>query len=139
MVLKRKSEENIEAAGYLINGDKQFCASSVHCSYYSCLQFIKHILNYNCGINYGTQDEAGKRYQNGGSHNYLFHELANQLRLKGISAEIIKNTDENLKTLKRNRKNADYTMKNIGECCAQKSYNLSIFISRQLKEQYKIK
>lgn len=138
MVLKRKSEENIEAAGYLINGDKQFCASSVHCSYYSCLQFIKHILNNNCGIKYSSQDKEGKKYHNGGSHNYLFHELRIQSESKGISAQIIKKTDEDLKTLKLNRKKADYTTTEIDDC-APKSYSLSKSIYSQLKEQYQIK
>lgn len=60
----KKSKENLDAAQKLI--DTGFYTSSVHCSYYSIFQIIKHILNHKFALDYNTQDEleAYKSHKN---------------------------------------------------------------------------
>lgn len=51
-----RSSENINAAQKLI--DIGHYTSSIHCSYYSVLQMMKHILHHKCSISYSSQNDG---------------------------------------------------------------------------------
>lgn len=104
--LLTKSQENIESASLLINHNK--FAASVHCSYYSCLQNIKHILFVKLNF---TLEEIEIETKGESSHIYLLNKIAGQLYLKdNIKSAEFRQEFERIKVL---RKKADYQNKLI--------------------------
>ena len=76
--LKKKSDSNMMSAQYLI--DRGNFAPSIHCSYYSCVQLMLHILRseYN-----KTEDDVVSESQQGsqdegGFHNWLINFINRQ-------------------------------------------------------------
>ena len=65
--LKNKSEQNLISAQYLMS--KACFASSVHCSYYSCVQLMLHILRSDLNKTEAEIDIEGQ--QEGSFHNWL--------------------------------------------------------------------
>ena len=83
---RAKSESNLKATNILDN--EPFFASSVHCSYYSCIQFMYHILHSHflkSDEEIDDESYAGSKVA-GGLHNWL---------LNTIFAEINNRTDAN--------------------------------------------
>ncbi len=104
--LKTKSEENIEAAKLLI--ENELWTSSIHCSYYSCFQIVKHIICHKLNISYKKQDEIAKDKKIG-SHNYLLSSIKKKLKsLHNISVEEQRHIANSLSELKTLRIRADY-------------------------------
>jgi len=131
-ILLNKSKESIEASEFLKN--ENLFASSVHCSYYSCIQLMRHIL-----FNIQNEDENtfdnGQNINQAGSHNYLLSILTNDLKNHEIDIRTFRNQFRNIKDL---RKNADYKQLVILEIDCNNAYNLALKINRTLKNIYSI-
>jgi hypothetical protein len=79
--LKDKSDQNIASAQYLIV--KSHYASSVHCSYYSCVQLMLHILGSHfkkTEIDIDNESQLGSKDE-GGFHNWLINYIQRQFFL----------------------------------------------------------
>lgn len=74
--LRQKSDFNIDAASALIK--QNLFAPSVHCSYYSCFQLLKHTIKDFSGIDYEAQSaEIYKQKQK--SHQYVINYITDEL------------------------------------------------------------
>jgi len=93
-----KSQENLTAAQELIN--KRRFTSSVHCSYYSVLQFMKYILHHKCSFDYSSQNDC----VGGDSHDVILTGIIKA----GKGDTFIRNLRTNFYHIKRERKRADY-------------------------------
>ena len=109
-VLRSKSEENTKLANLAIQ--ETYYASSIHCSYYACLQLMKHIQR----SDFGMTDEDVKRVKDdikADSHIFLIGFFKLKLSCKqGLSKrEQMKISDDFSKLmekLKKKRVKADY-------------------------------
>lgn len=105
-ILLDKSQSNIEAAQLL--HDEGFYAPSVHCSYYSCIQLMRHVI-----FNKFNEDEmefdGRPEVQAHGSHNFLISYLRDKIDnpVNGRSFS------DNIRRLKNHRINADYKQMNV--------------------------
>jgi len=114
-----KSEKNIEAAYLLINND--FYASSVHYSYYSCFQLIKHIVLNNMKINLDMKNEKS-------SHDIVYKHIQPKI----IKDLIYKQLNEKYTLLKKMRKEADYEEIEIDANDAILAFDCAEFINEYL-------
>ena len=125
--LKSKSEINISAAEVLLDKHTYY-ASSVHCSYYGCFQFIRSKLNQ-IGITYEKidQDIASSRQSEATTlHSHLYP-------IKLILDEIEKKSDKFYRSTLRNkifdlkeyREISDYRNVDVGYDESNKAFNLS--------------
>lgn len=119
MNLKQKSEDNLKAA--LILHDSRLCNSSVHCSYYSCLQMMKHYLCNVSNISYDEQADCCGLDM--GTHKFIYNYFLKILFKKKIVHTDFVTFNTNFTTLKLKREKADYTNKMIGSRESEKSYN----------------
>jgi hypothetical protein len=117
MYLKKKSQENIEAARILAGSDLKLFASSVHCSYYSVFQLIKHTLYCKYQFNYNKQSNK----QENDSHNFIIEKFSQHLRYDNIPDTIIEEKKRKIKKLKKNRVKADYVNIDISDNIAKKA------------------
>jgi hypothetical protein len=103
--LLEKSTKNIEAAAKLI--EAKLDASSVHCSYYSCVQHMLHIK----GEYYNEDSERlleRCKFEQKGSHFVLINEIKDAIRNVSKNASEYQTFSHNIESLKRNRIDADY-------------------------------
>lgn len=115
MPLQRKSDLNKTVAQQLIK-EKKFCPS-VHCSYYSLLQFTKYILDSKFRFSYEEQDSETKQNN---SHDIILNKI-----LENIVDIPKKNTFRtNFTKLKRYRVISDYSTKSINEDKAKEAHRL---------------
>ena len=105
-ILLNKSKASLEASTLL--HDEELYASSVHCSYYSTVQLMRHVLFNIFGEDENEFDNR-KEVKSAGSHNYLINFFRNKIT-KPISGRDFAN---GLRDLKELRKNADYKQKVI--------------------------
>ncbi len=105
-ILLDKSLSNIEAAEFL--HQEEFYAPSVHCSYYSCIQLMRHLIFNKYGIE-ETEFDVRPEVQANGSHNFLISYLRDKIDnpINGRSFS------DNLRRLKIYRINADYKQMNV--------------------------
>jgi hypothetical protein len=131
-----KSKENLEAAQILI--DKAYLSSSIHCSYYSCIQFMLHILRSDLKK---SEDEISKESKKGsidshGFHNwiqnYIFLELAN----RGKNARIALDFNNLLGSLKKIRVQSDYGIDEINQYVASKAFEDAMKINKIIEENF---
>lgn len=127
--LKDKSSQNMDAAELLISNRK--CSPSIHCSYYACIQFSKHILNHFCSIDYEKQSIETKGKD---SHSYVINHTGESVRLK--NEKDCSNYFINMEKLRMLRNKSDYTISVIGEREARKAQLASIEILDILKKNY---
>ncbi|MGB1018415.1 MAG: hypothetical protein ACPGVH_05060 [Chitinophagales bacterium] len=132
---KLKSVENIESANSLIAKSK-FC-SSVHCSYYSNVQLMYHILR----TEFKKTDseiaieskEGAKKHK--GSHNWLINYFVRQIGLKEFMA--ITDFNNFINELKNARIKADYKNELINKPVAKKCIEISIEVTDMLTKYFK--
>ena len=105
-ILLDKSQSNIEAAELL--HDEEFYAPSVHCSYYSCIQLMRHVIFNKFGED-EMEFDGRPEVQSNGSHNFLISYLRDKIDnpVNGRSFS------ENIRRLKNHRINADYKQMNV--------------------------
>ncbi|MEO8589812.1 MAG: hypothetical protein ABI432_10615 [Flavobacteriales bacterium] len=95
--LLRKSQQNDAASGILIaNG---LYATSIHCSYYRCLQYMLHLHPHE--LPRGQPDDRTQ-----GTHNVLIAIIGQKLREKDTTASV--NFNNEIQKLKKLRTQADY-------------------------------
>lgn len=134
--LKQKSEQNIIAAEFLI--EEGLHAPSIHCSYYSSFQLIKHTLAAFFGISYAKQEselnvlKQGKASRGIGSHEYVINKFGGELR--GLSKDEYLSFTRNIKELKAFRKQSDYLNKEVTYKQSERAYRLSEDIVGMLKK-----
>jgi hypothetical protein len=94
--LLKKSRDNHTASGILI--DNGLHSTSVHCSYYRCVQHMLHIIN---------EHFADERQDwSAGSHNYLIKRVGSALKERDDRKATSFNND--IQRLKKLRVKADY-------------------------------
>lgn len=101
---KNKSDFNKLAADELIK--MGYHSPSVHCSYYSCIQYVLHILVTRGGIE--EKNLRSKTSQEkGGSHNFYINTISEHIKKNHrTEAKELKNTLGKLKII---RERSDYT------------------------------
>lgn len=105
--MKNKSQQSLEAAQKLINLREPLgYTSSIHCSYYAVLQYMKYMLAHtqNAPLSYVQQDNS-----NQSSHEYILNEIINRFDSYNES----RNFAHLFRFLKRSRIDADYTTKDF--------------------------
>lgn len=111
-----KSNFNIDSAKYLI--ENNCYASSVHCSYYACFQYMKHKLKICQNTTYSEIELACKNHISG-THVYIIDGILNYLKNK-IGLSEYTTLKRRIKDLKQFRIDSDY-------------YNLQILIDEASK------
>ena len=129
-ILKDKANENLEASEYLIN--EEMFSPSIHCSYYSCLQLMRHILFNIYGVIESEYDERPE-VKNKGSHVYSINFFRNELHNKKIS---YREFEKKIRDLKLLRKSADYKETIILSKDSAEALKIAIFITNLLKNTY---
>ena len=139
-VLRSKSEENTKLANLAI--DETYYASSIHCSYYACLQLMKHIQRSDFGM---TEQEIKNesRAIKQDSHIFLINFFKTKLSCKqGLSRreQLIISDDfaTFMAELKQIRVKADYDNIEIKSNEAKKSLKMSNEIILILKTNFTI-
>ncbi len=128
--LKNKSDQNIWAAEKLIK--ENLHAPSVHCSYYSCFQLLKHYLFEFYDFDQETYDIKKNQYTFGGTHEFVIN--YHLLELKKI--EEIRVLKNELKQLKKFRNESDYDDIKIGVERSKKAYKYAENVLKILKKTY---
>ena len=105
--MKSKSDKNLGAAQKLI--DNSFFTPSVHCSYYAAFQYMKYVLAQlkTRPVKY---DEQEKLVEGGNSHEIIITEIKNRVFVKPKEQ---KKFAESIRSLKRNRVEADYKIRDF--------------------------
>lgn len=125
-ILLDKSQSNIEAAEILHNDE--FYAPSVHCSYYSCIQLMRHVIFNKFGEDEIEFDERPE-VKASGSHNFLISYLRDKIDNPVNSRSF----SENIRRLKNHRKRADYMQIKILEVDSEKALSLATNLNSLLK------
>lgn len=135
-MLKLKSEESIKASMMLL---KQHLPNpSVHCSYYSCVQLILHLLRSHFGkteLAIKQEGMAGAKTDNG-YHNWLLNLIFKELvRLNGTDAAKFIGI---IVMLKKQRATADYENRDIDFAIAEKAHDKSLEIHKLILNNFQI-
>lgn len=103
--MKNKALNTLYSAQCLINNQRY--TSSIHCSYYAVLQYMKYMLanTSNNPIDYTAQNN----HIGESSHDYIFDEICN--RISNPSNE--RRFKQFFKNLKKDRVEADYSIRNF--------------------------
>ncbi|MBK6835047.1 MAG: hypothetical protein IPG89_12545 [Bacteroidetes bacterium] len=101
-----KSIINLIAAQLLI--DHKLHSSSVHCSYYSCLQKMHDVLIENVGYS-DTSLYAESSRNKVGSHEYIYGKVYENMVARRANNSEIQAFSRFFGDIKRHRVNADYT------------------------------
>lgn len=107
--MKQKANKSLEAAQNLINTRETFgYNSSIHCSYYATLQYMKYVLanTDKRAIPYSSQDVRGQD-----SHNHILTEIVNRID-DYRNGRLFR---EDVRWLKSERKEADYTQRDFNQ------------------------
>ncbi len=105
-----KSQNSLEAANEL--HQKTFYNSSVHCSYYSVLQFMLHVLYEELGGNKQSDDAEAKSQGGGGTHVFTINQIKKWLKSK-TDRTARESFSNQLYQLKQQRVSADYDEKSF--------------------------
>jgi hypothetical protein len=131
--LKEKSRFNMDAAQYLQK--QSLYAPSVHCSYYGCLQFLKHIVNTKAGISYDAQEDERNRL--GQKTNvYLINKV--KMMISVIDPKESRTFNNEINQLKDLRVDSDYHNVQIDSAKANNAYTKACNILLQLKTTLKV-
>jgi hypothetical protein len=104
--IKTKSDENIAIANQLISMTTPYYATSVHCSYYSCVQLMIHILIEDFGKTESEIDNE-PRAANMAFHNWIIDVFFREITIRRNPREAYQ-FKQKIGELKRARVNADY-------------------------------
>lgn len=127
--LKNKSDINILAAELLHK--QSYYPSVVHCAYYSCIQFMKHIWLTEMNK---TEEDLRQLNQNStdGSHEVLINEIKKNLTMQKLDSSS-RVFYKDILQLKRLRVNADYDDLQIDSTISNNSITLSKSVLKNLK------
>lgn len=108
--MKRKATQSLSAAQKLIGTCETYgYNSSIHCSYYAVLQYMKYILanTDKTPLTYEKQEEGKGR----SSHEFILREIANRI----ITPTNSRDFTQQVRALKKLRVDADYTERDFTE------------------------
>lgn len=131
--LKQKSGFNKDAAEVLFT--QGLFAPSVHCSYYSCFQLLKYIINDFFGVDYDVQ-AIEMRSEKLGSHQYVIKYINTQLK---TLTDLKERRDfiRKIKDLKDYRLNSDYENisidSDIGNRAIKKANEIRTYIEEKFQ------
>jgi len=128
----QKSEDSFKATNKLIK--YSLYNTSVHCSYYSCIQLSLFIICDKLGI---EEEEINNKSQDSGSHNYIINTISIAIREKLSNREGRKFSD-NISRLKKRRIVADYKTILIDMAEANSLRQLAYDINENLKTTFVI-
>ncbi|PJC62847.1 MAG: hypothetical protein CO022_02365 [Flavobacteriales bacterium CG_4_9_14_0_2_um_filter_32_27] len=133
MILKKKSESSIGAAKAL--NEINYYSSSVHCSYYSCLQLIKHILLHKYKK---SEDELRNEQEKSGkpSHEYLINSIL--IKIRDVSPINFRDVSRELPALKMARIDADYKEIEIKKGMSEDAFDKATELLTTLNMAFKI-
>jgi len=121
----KKSDDSFKSTNKLIA--ESLYNTSVHCSYYSCIQMALHIINNKIGMSIADID-AGTNSK--GSHNWVIGIITQSLQ--SSKRREARKFNDSIQELKRQRVIADYKEEQILHLKAQElrqlSYELNIFL-----------
>lgn len=133
-VFLNKSEQNLNAATKLI--ELELNASSIHCSYYSCLQRMLYIKTEKLGEQPETLLKRAKA-EDTGSHNIITNEIKQAISSKNSNYSEQQAFSNTLALLKRNRIEADYQPIEINKSKSSASLELAKKINTILARIFK--
>ncbi len=134
--IKSKSEQNLKMARLSI--EKTCYSTSVHCSYYACVQFMIHILYNHFEMSEEQVDKEQKRISKdleAGFHAWIRHFFVMKL-LPMEGGRIAREFSNYATQLKTMRVLADYKKKEITEQKAMLAQSYSENILKILEEHY---
>ena len=130
-----KHGQSCTAAEQLIQKHSLF-ASSVHCSYYSCIQLTKYIIIHKApGYDRVVFNTA---VQNVGSHVYLTRIMKEILIDAGASIGEAQDFEDTLTGLKRLRVKADYDEYHINKTTSEDAFTRSEKVNTLLKTKFSV-
>ncbi len=132
--LQQKSLFNQDAAELLIKN--HMYASSVHCSYYSCFQFLKFTLKNYTATDYSTI-ELNCKTSPLGTHGYIINGILNEYRKVETNNREYSRIKRFLTDLKEFRITSDYYNVEIKIDEAEKSHSFSHQIKDAIKTKLK--
>jgi hypothetical protein len=131
-VLLDKSENSVSAAEFL--HQDSFYAPSVHCSYYSCIQLMKHlVINYFEDFENDNDFEYQQRESGKGSHEFLINYIYRKLNEIGGNC---RNFNSIIVQLKRKRIQADYKEILVNESESKWAIEKSLEVNNELKTSF---
>lgn len=124
---EQKSADNLLASSLLLNN--KLSNQSVHCSYYSCVQYIFHVLNHQFGMEICEVENESKRPPNKtGTHRWLREFIFDSISSKNKrAADNFYNVMIQLKTA---RNKADYCNEIVR---ADEAHEIKIIAEKLLK------
>ncbi|HEX5152691.1 MAG TPA: hypothetical protein VFW07_14670 [Parafilimonas sp.] len=129
--LKIKSDENIRGAEILNTIENRCFASSIHCSYYSCLQYMAYVIKVKKLISGTLKEEQNLRKK--GSHE-IIRNIFEIYYAKNIDHKNFLEYKEWIGQLEQNRIESDYWEQKIEQPLANKSLDLAKRILSQIKK-----
>ncbi len=136
MYLKAKSQENACAAQCLLE-ERALFAPSVHCSYYSTYQLVRHILNRVYNMPYETQHYTTSSGGQVAGHKFVIDELCRRFDADtDMSPSAILHKKKSFVRLLKCRIKADYENNEISKEEAVMAHELSESLNNFLKAQY---
>jgi hypothetical protein len=131
--LLSKSNINIKSANCL-KEEKNYYSSSVHCSYYACVQTAKHILLFDLSYSLSAIFEGMKNKK--GFHNYYIKEIFNNLKTTSLSDA--RNFNSKIRDLRNIRNESDYEDIEILQIKSDNAYLKAKEILSILKRNYAV-
>ncbi|MVZ67610.1 hypothetical protein GQF61_17325 [Sphingobacterium sp. DK4209] len=130
-----KSQQSIEAADTLLRASH--FGNSIHCSYYSVLQILYHIISEELGM---TEEEInrGMTFDKSSSHKWIINKSIGLMRKLPIPKPQVLKLNSRINELKDNRVLADYGETLIDAHLARLSYNESQEIKDDLITIFKL-
>ena len=126
-VFKDKSSFNIKSADLLLRNS--YFAPSIHCSYYSCIQYMLYILFDKQKIDRG-EFASERRVRKGGTHGYAIYLIELQLLKK--DRQSYKTFQQLITELKFLREQSDYEPIVINQGTGYDAYNKAQTITNLL-------
>lgn len=126
--LKEKANLNLQVAEDLIR--QSIYAPSVHCSYFGCLQFLKHTLGAYRGDSFEKIEKECKDY-GGGTHGWIIDSCLAEYR-KLVDFKSHKDLKREIKDLQVFRISSDYFNVEIGDEEGEKSLKYSQNVIREI-------
>lgn len=131
--LKTKYEENIISADLLITNCR--FAASVHCSYYGCVQLMKHILISDLGK---TESEIDSESEGFSFHTWLINKIKDELSVRSRSRRVFIDFGQTIAKLKKRRIKSDYRNEQIEEDISRRAQTEAQYIIKILITHFHI-
>ena len=132
--IREKSNFNFDAAALLLKNS--LYAPSVHCSYYSCFQLLKYLINTSFKISYDEQKKQAIKGRKT-THRYVIDFVINELKQEKYSKRVLFFRREIIE-LKKLRVKSDYLDEEVDKEKAQNALNLAEKNRRYLINKFQL-